>query len=123
MNDQLAMFIGENDFSSFRSINCNSKNPVKTMQDVNLKQHNKFIILSFTANAFLQNMVRIMVGTLIDISKNENLLSVKEILENRDSSFAGRTAPAKGLFFLGPKYNENIDINTYEKDLLNRLKT
>ena len=113
----------ENDFSSFRSINCNSKNPVKTMQDVNLKQHNKFIILSFTANAFLQNMVRIMVGTLIDISKNENLLSVKEILEKRDRSFAGRTAPSKGLFFLGPKYNENIDINTYEKDLLNRLKT
>ena len=123
MDDQLAMFIGENDFSSFRSINCNSKNPVKTMQDVNLKQHNKFIILSFTANAFLQNMVRIMVGTLIDISKNENPLSVKEILEKRDRSFAGRTAPAKGLFFLGPKYNENIDINTYEKDLLNRLKT
>ena len=64
-----------------------------------------------------------MVGTLIDISKNENLLSVKEILEKRDRSFAGRTAPSKGLFFLGPKYNENIDINTYEKDLLNRLKT
>ena len=93
MNDQLAMFIGENDFSSFRSINCNSKNPVKTMQDVNIKQHNKFIILSFTANAFLQNMVRIMVGTLIDISKNENPLSVKEILEKRNRAFAGRTAP------------------------------
>ena len=123
MNDQLAMFIGENDFSSFRSVNCNSKNPVKTMQDVNIKQHNKFIILSFTANAFLQNMVRIMVGTLIDISKNENPLSVKEILEKRNRAFAGRTAPAKGLFFLGPKYNDNIDINTYEKDLLRRLKT
>ena len=64
-----------------------------------------------------------MVGTLIDISKNENPLSVKEILEKCDRAFAGRTAPAKGLFFLGPKYNGNIDINTYEKDLLNRLKT
>ena len=91
-----------------------------------LCQHQRkqnFIIITIAANAFLQNMVRIMVGTLIDISKNENLLSIKEILEKRDRSFAGRTAPAKGLFFLGPKYNENIDINTYEKDLLNRLKT
>ena len=89
------------------------------MLDVNLKQHNKFIILSFTANAFLQNMVRTMVGTLIDISKNENPLSVKEILEKREDHLL-KNSPAEFYFFRSNIMK--IDINTYEKDLFNRLK-
>ena len=70
---------------------------------------------------FTQNMVRIMIGTLIDIAKNENNFSVKDILEKNDRSFAGKTAPAKGLFFLGPKYNE-IKTQTMENNLIDRFK-
>ena len=100
--DQLKMFLGAHDFSSFRSSNCNSRNPVKTIHNVDLKTYENFIIITVTANAFLQNMVRIMIGTLIDIAKYENDFSVKDILKKNDRSFAGKTAPAKGLFFLGP---------------------
>ena len=119
--DQLNMFLGTHNFSSFRSSNCNSKNPVKTINNVDLESYDNFIIITVTANAFLQNMVRIMIGTLIDIAKNENNFSVKDILEKNDRSFAGKTAPAKGLFFLGPKYNE-IKIQTMENNLIDRFK-
>ena len=119
--DQLNMFLGAHDFSSFRSSNCNSRNPVKTIHNVDLKTYENFIIITVTANAFLQNMVRIMIGTLIDIAKYENNFSVKDILKKNDRSFAGKTAPAKGLFFLGPKYNE-INTQTMEKNLLDRFK-
>jgi tRNA pseudouridine38-40 synthase len=115
------MFTGTHDFSSFRSSNCNSRNPVKTVNNVDLKSHENFIIITVTANAFLQNMVRIMIGTLIDIAKYENNLSVKDILGKHDRSFAGKTASAKGLFFLGPKYNE-IKTKTMENNLLDRFK-
>ena len=121
ISDQLNMFIGTHDFSSFRSSNCNSRNPVKTINNVNLKSYENFIIITVTANAFLQNMVRIMIGTLVDIAKYENNFSVKDILKKNDRSFAGKTAPAKGLFFLGPKYNE-INTQTMEKNLLDRFK-
>ncbi len=119
--DQLNMFLGTHNFSSFRSSNCNSKNPVKTINNVDLESYDNFIIITVTANAFLQNMVRIMIGTLIDIAKNENNFSVKDILEKNDRSFAGKTAPAKGLFFLGPKYNE-IKTQTMENNLIDRFK-
>ena len=119
--DQLNMFLGAHDFSSFRSSNCNSRNPVKTIHNVDLKTYENFIIITVTANAFLQNMVRIMIGTLIDIAKYENDFSVKDILKKNDRSFAGKTAPAKGLFFLGPKYNE-INTQTMENNLLDRFK-
>ena len=121
MENQLSMFLGKHDFSSFRSTNCNSKNPVKTVNNISLEKKGNFIILNVAANAFLQNMVRIMIGTIIDIAKSENNLSIKDILEKCDRNFAGRTAPAKGLFFLGPQYND-LKQSTMETDLLDRLK-
>ena len=68
MSRQIKMFIGEHDFSSFRSSSCNSRNPIKNVLKAEVKTFNKFIIISISANAFLQNMVRIMVGTILDLS-------------------------------------------------------
>ena len=122
MKNQSQMFLGKHDFSSFRSKNCNSKNPIKTIFDINIEEQDKFLIFNVVANAFLQNMVRIMIGTLIDIAKSEHSLSIKDVLEKLDRNYAGRTAPAKGLFFLGPQYNDDLKLNTMETNLLNRFK-
>ena len=122
MKEQLQSFKGEKDFSSFRSSNCNSKNPIKTVKDINLATFNDFIIITIIANAFLQNMVRIMVGTLIDIAKNENNMSIQDILEKKDRKIAGKTAPACGLFFLGPKYPDELQLNTCEENIFDRYK-
>ena len=122
MEVQLGMFLGEHDFTSFRSSNCNSKNPIKNITHVELKTFKNFIMITIVANAFLQNMVRIMVGTILDIAKNEIDITIKEILDKQDRQYAGKTAPAKGLLFLGPKYNEENNINSYVPNLFDRLK-
>jgi tRNA pseudouridine38-40 synthase len=116
------MFLGEHDFSSFRSSSCNSKNPNKNISYVDVESVNNFIIITIAANAFLQNMVRIMVGTLIDIAKNEKKMSITDIIDKKDRDYAGKTAPAHGLFFLGPKYKDEFDIDTFELNILDRLK-
>ena len=67
-------------------------------------------------------MVRIMIGTLIDIAKNEKKMLIEEIINKKDRTFAGKTAPAKGLFFLGPKYKNELNMDTVELDVLNMLK-
>ena len=122
MQIQLEMFLGEHNFTSFRSSSCNSKNPIKKVSFVDMKTIDNFIIVTIAANAFLQNMVRIMVGTLIDIAKQENKLSVMDILKKEDRSYAGKTLPASGLFFLGPSYKENLNIESLEHNLFDRLK-
>ena len=70
------------------------------------------VFITITANAFLQNMVRIIVGTLIDIAKNEISISLKEIMISKDRKFAGKTMTPSGLFYLGPKYPKTPKINT-----------
>ncbi len=122
MHLQLEMFLGEHNFSSFRSSNCNSKNPIKTVSYVDMNTIGNFIIVTIAANAFLQNMVRIMVGTLVDIAKKENNLSIKDIIKKEDRSYAGKTLPASGLFLLGPSYKDDLDIKSLEKNLFDRLK-
>ena len=122
MQIQLEMFLGEHNFTSFRSSSCNSKNPIKKVSFVDMKTIDNFIIVTIAANAFLQNMVRIMVGTLIDIAKQENKLSIMDILKKEDRAYAGKTLPASGLFFLGPSYKENLNIESLEHNLFDRLK-
>ena len=121
MKDQLNMFLGEHNFNSFRSSSCNSNNSIKKVSYVDIQRSNNFIIVTVAANAFLQNMVRIMVGTIIDIAKKENDLSITEILKKEDRKFAGKTAPPNGLFFLGPSYPDHFRINSLDLDLFNRL--
>ena len=47
---------------------------------------------------------------------------IEEIINKKDRTFAGKTAPAKGLFFLGPKYKNELNMDTVELDVLNMLK-
>ena len=49
-------------------------------------------------------------------------MNIQDILDKKDRSFAGKTAPASGLFFLGPKYKKEHQINTCEVDIFDRLK-
>ena len=119
---QANMFLGTHDFTSFRSSSCNSKNPTKTINMIDVETHDKFIFITIKANAFLHNMVRIMVGTLLDIAKGEINSSVEEILSKKDRSFAGKTLSAKGLFFLGPKYDLKFNIASPIEHLMDRFK-
>jgi tRNA pseudouridine38-40 synthase len=123
LRQQAEMLIGTHDFSSFRSSNCSSRNPTKNLSKIEVDTHKDFIFITIKANAFLHNMVRIITGTLLDIAKGELELSVKEILLKGDRKYAGKTASAKGLFFLGPSYESSYKIPTPTSNLLDRLKS
>ena len=77
-----------------------------------------YIFLNITANAFLQNMVRIIAGTLVDIGKGENTNSIKDIILSKDRTQAGENFKLTGIIFLGPHYDQSVSLNTPSKNIL-----
>ena len=97
-------FIGKHNFQAFRSVDCQANSPNKTVDDVCIKEKNEKILISISAKSFLHSQVRIMVGTLIEIGKDNITNSVKDIILSQDRSQAGVTAPACGLYLLKIEY-------------------
>ena len=118
MRVEAANLIGTHNFNSFRGSKCTAKNPVRTVHSIDIEQKGDFIIISLCANAYLYNMVRIIVGTLLDMSKGSEK-NMKTILSAQDRKIAGKTAQAQGLFFTGANYKKiNIDL---KEDVANPL--
>lgn len=110
MRAEAAHLIGKHNFNSFRGSKCTAKNPVRTLHSIDIEQRENFIIISLCANAYLYNMVRIIVGTLLDISKGSGK-DMKTTLNAQDRKIAGKTAQAQGLFFTGAEYKKiNLDL-------------
>ncbi len=110
MREAASHFVGEHDFSAFRAAQCSSPNPVKELREFNINEdrtQKAFLQVEMEANSFLQHMVRILVGTLVEVGlgklKPEEMDS---ILKSRDRSLAGQTAPAHGLCVLRVIYPE-----------------
>lgn len=97
--------IGEHDFKSFCSIHAEVENTVRTIYDIKVERLEDVITIRIMGNGFLYNMVRIIAGTLMDAGqafwKPEYM---KEILEAKERSRAGNTAPAKGLTLVNIAY-------------------
>ncbi|MBE6680722.1 MAG: tRNA pseudouridine(38-40) synthase TruA [Ruminococcaceae bacterium] len=93
-------FVGTHDFRSFMTKGSkNEENTVRTVKYFNVKKEDELITISVCADGFLYNMVRIMVGTYIDLSrKGASEGAVREIIEKCDRKYAGDTAPAEGLY-------------------------
>lgn len=105
MREAAATLVGEHDFSSFRSAGCASKHPVRTLTRLDIKTHGGKIVIELTANAFLKQMVRNIVGTLAEAGKGALApRDVKGILLARDRTAAGPCAPAHGLCLVGVVY-------------------
>ena len=123
IQEQANMFLGSHDFTSFRSSRCSSNNPVKDIKSIEATKVNNFIFITIKANAFLHNMVRIISGTLIDIAKGEINLSIDEILLKKNRAAAGKTASSKGLFFLGPQYDSQFQIQSPTINIMDKFKS
>lgn len=98
--------IGKNDFTSFYKIEKdNPKNPIRNIKSIEIEEIYKNLIkIEISAESFLYNMVRIIVGTMVEVAIGKNKLSVKEILEKKDRKYAGKTFDAKGLILKEVKY-------------------
>ena len=97
--------VGEHDFSAFRTAQCQAKHPMRNLHAIAVQRQGVQVVVSVTANAFLHHMVRNIVGSLLVVGRGEQSpVWVGSLLEGRDRTVAGPTAPAEGLTFLGPRY-------------------
>lgn len=101
-----AMYLtGTHDFTSFCGNKKMKKSAVRTIYDIRIEPIGEEIRLSYCGNGFLQNMVRILTGTLIEVgSYRLEPEEVKRILEQKDREQAGYTAPASGLILWKVQY-------------------
>lgn len=91
-------FIGKHDFKSFCSSNTSVKNFEREVFLCKLNFYQDFIYVDIEANGFLYNMVRIIVGTLLEVGRGKiHYEDIKRIIDARNRNLAGPTAPAKGL--------------------------
>lgn len=90
-------FIGTHDFTSFRAAGSDVPDSVRTVYDASVTRDGEKVIFSVQADGFLYNMVRIMIGTLVDISRGGISESISDIINARDRKKAGQTAPPDGL--------------------------
>ncbi len=110
--------IGEHNFTSFRSTSCQSKTPLREIESIKIRKVRDLILIEITANAFLLNMVRIIVGTLLDVGlKRIPPKKIKNILEAKDRRLAGKTSSPKGLHFVGTKYLKQFGIPSTKNTL------
>ena len=98
---------GEHDFKSFCSPHTEVKDTVRTVHSLEIEKEGDIITVRISGNGFLYNMVRIIVGTLINVGRGAcPPEKVKEILEARDRRKAAATAPAKGLVLKYIRYGK-----------------
>lgn len=98
---------GEHDFKSFCSPHTEVKDTVRTVHSLEVEKEGDIITVRISGNGFLYNMVRIIVGTLINVGRGAcPPEKVKEILEARDRRKAAATAPAKGLVLKYIRYGK-----------------
>ncbi len=106
-----ALLLGTHDFSAFRAAECQAKSPVKTMQAAAVESCDAFLRFTFTANAFVQHMVRNLVGALIAIGRGRQEPGwIRALLEGRDRSKAAPTFMPDGLYLARVDYRDGIGL-------------
>ncbi|MCH5265104.1 MAG: tRNA pseudouridine(38-40) synthase TruA [Lachnospiraceae bacterium] len=115
MQEAAGIFTGTHDFSAFCAAGSQVKSKVRTIYDVRveeiplpLEMQGSQIRIRVSGSGFLYNMVRILVGTLLEVGRGRRTAaSVEEALQSGERSQAGPTAPACGLMLVGIEYGEN----------------
>lgn len=101
MQEALPFLVGNKDWTSFRDTECQAKSPIKTIDKVNLTKNCDEIIFEIEAKSFLHHMVRNIIGTLVEVGLNKiTIEELNEIIEAKDRTKAGPTAPPQGLFLV-----------------------
>lgn len=116
MKDAANCLVGNHNFSSFRAKHCQAKSPVKTLTKLDIVRSNFYYLQNgfdssteirfyLSAPSFLYHMVRNIVGSLVLVGMKKCPPEyIGELLRKQDRQFAGPTAPAEGLYFLGVDY-------------------
>ncbi|HHJ39505.1 MAG: pseudouridine synthase [Methylothermaceae bacteria B42] len=107
--------LGEHDFSSFRGPYCQSKSPYRRVYLLEVSREGEEIVVDLIANAFLHNMVRNIVGVLMAIGSGKRDPDwAREVLQARDRTAGGVTAPPHGLYLAGVWYPDYFGIPRHQ---------
>jgi tRNA pseudouridine38-40 synthase len=105
MRREAKFLLGKHNFKSFQATEARVRNPIRRIKQIKINKIKDFVYIDIQADSFLYNMVRNIVGTLLEIGRGRfKEGSMREILEARNRKLAGPTVPAKGLCLLKVKY-------------------
>lgn len=99
MHEAAQVLVGTHDFTTFRSVHCQSKSPVKSLEKLSVSRFDDEVEVRASAISFLHNQVRSLVGTLKQVGEAKwSMLDVKKALEAADRAACGPVAPPDGLY-------------------------
>jgi len=111
MREGAKYLLGRHDFTSFRASQCQAKSPVREITCLDIARVGPLIVLEISANAFLHHMVRNITGVLMAVGRAERAPGwVKEVLDQRDRSAGGVTAPPFGLYLVDVQYPQEFQL-------------
>ncbi len=110
------VLVGTHDFTSYRTVHCQAKSPVRTLTHLRVERQDNLICLEVRADGFLHHMVRNIAGVLIAIGSGEQPVGwAKEVLAYRDRTLGGVTAPPDGLYFHHVDYPPGFELPRPER--------
>jgi len=105
MREAMSYFVGTHDFTSFRGQRSQTINPVCTLTHLSLRHESPFLIIRIEGDRFLKQMVRAIVGTLVEVGQHKRHPSnMPDLFESKDRRTGGRTAPPHGLYLVKVLY-------------------
>lgn len=108
--------VGEHDFSAFRSAECQAKSAVRQLYKLEITRQGSLLIFELYANAFLQHMVRNIVGSLVYVGKGRYPVEwMRMVLDKRDRALAAPTFSPDGLYLVGVHYPDMWRLPSIEK--------
>ncbi len=105
MREAAKRLLGNHDFTTFRSTECQSKSPVKTLDQLDIEAYGRNVNVIVSARSFLHNQVRSMVGSLVHVGEGKwSADDLSRILQARDRTLCGQVAPPDGLYLVKVDY-------------------
>ena len=105
MHEAAQLLVGRHDFTTFRSVHCQSESPVKTLDRLDVRRAGERIAIVAEARSFLHHQVRSMVGCLALVGQGKwSADDLAAALAARDRAALGHNAPPDGLYFTGARY-------------------
>jgi tRNA pseudouridine38-40 synthase len=105
MREAAGKLLGVHDFTTFRSVHCQSASPVKTLDVLDVEEVGAEVHIRAAARSFLHHQVRSMVGCLVMVGRGQwTVEDFQAALEAKDRSALGLNAPPHGLYFAGASY-------------------
>jgi tRNA pseudouridine38-40 synthase len=110
--------VGTHDFSAFRAAECQAKTPVRELMTADVQRQGALVRFDFTANAFLQHMVRNLVGALVYVgARRQPPQWLAALLAGRDRTRAAPTFAPDGLYFTGAEYEPDFALPPTRRDI------